>query len=134
QLAPTIQSVLRALAEDDAPITVQSAVAQAAWLQVDIDVDPKYVPGDVIAAVAQALFGPVTLPGTGGLLRPEQLGPDGVVFESVVVRAIMAVAGVAALRTITFNETPLLLGRRPNPGAYFDFASGGVWVNGKSAS
>lgn len=134
QLAPAIQSALRALAEDDAPISAQSATAQPARLDVDVEVDLRHVPGDVVAAVCQALFAAATLPGTGGLLRPERLGPDGVVFESAVVRAVMEVAGVAALRSLGFDATPFIdTGRRPAPGAYFDFAAGGVWVNGQRA-
>jgi hypothetical protein len=134
QLAPAIQSALRALAEHDAPISAQSATAQPAWLDVDFDIDPVYAPDDVIAAVSRALFAAVTLPGTGGLLRPERLGPDGVVFASAVVRAVMDVAGVALLRSLYFDDTPFIqTGRQPAAGAYFDFASGGLWVNGHNA-
>jgi predicted phage baseplate assembly protein len=134
QLALTIQSALRALAEDDAPISARSAPAQSARFDVDVGIDVHYAPDDVIAAVLQALFAAVTLPGTGGLLRPERLGPDGVVFESVVVRAVMDVAGVASLRSMSFDGTPFVeIGRRPAAGAYFDFAAQGVWVNGQRA-
>ncbi|HTE38337.1 MAG TPA: baseplate J/gp47 family protein [Reyranella sp.] len=133
QLVPSVQAALRALAEEDAPITAISAPAQSARLDVDIDADADRVAVDVATAVGQALFAPVTLPGTGGLLRPERLGPDGAVLESVVVRAIMEVAGVAALRALSFDGTPFIeTGRTPMPGSYFDFA-GGVWVNGQRA-
>lgn len=133
QLAPGILAALRALAEADAPIAVRTATAQPAAMAVDIDIDPLQVPEDVIAAVQQALFAPVVLPGSGGLLRPERLGPDGVLFQSSVVAAVMAVAGVAALRTLVFDGTPFVdVGRRPAAGAYFDFESGGVSVNGVS--
>jgi hypothetical protein len=134
QLAPAIQSVLRSLSEDDAPITAQSAAAQWARLDVDIAIDPLFVTEDVVAAVSLALFGPVTLPGTGGLLRPERLGPDSVLYESVVIRTIVDVPGVAALNGLTLNETSFVdVGRKPAPGSYFDFEDGGVWVNGKRA-
>lgn len=134
QLAPSIQATLRDLAEDDAPITAKSASAQPTWLEADIEIDPRDVPSDVIAAVISVLFAAVTLPGSGGLLRPERLGPDGVVFMSVVVRAIVDVAGVAALRSLAFNGNPFIdIGRTPAAGAYFDFAAGGIWVNGQRA-
>jgi predicted phage baseplate assembly protein len=134
QLAPSIQAVLRALAEDDAPITAQSAVAQPARLDVDIAIDARYVPDDVIAAVSQALFAPVTLPGTGGLLQPERLGPEGILYESIVVRAVVDVPGVSSLRGLAMDGTPFTdIGRKPSAGSYFDFAAGGVWVNGKRA-
>jgi len=134
QLVPSVQAALRALAEEDAPITAVSAPLQPARLDVDIDADPDRVTADVAAAVGEALFAPVTLPGTGGLLRPERLGPDGVVFESVVVRTIMEVPGVAALRALSFDGSPFIeTGRVPAPGGYFDFAAGGVRVNGQRA-
>lgn len=132
QLAPTLQAALRALAEDDAPISAVSSPPQSARLDVDIEVDPLQVPADVIAAVGQALFAAVTLPGTGGLLRPERLGPDGVVFQSVLVRCVMDVPGVASLRALDFDRIPFVeMGRQPAAGAYFDFAAGGVWIDGK---
>ncbi|BDB28729.1 hypothetical protein Tamer19_61180 [Cupriavidus sp. TA19] len=132
QLAPTIQAALRALAEDDAPISALSSPPQSARLDVDIEVDSRYVPADVIAAVGHALFAAVTLPGTGGLLRPERLGPDGVVFQSVLVRAVMDVPGVTGLRALDFDGTPFIeTGRQPAAGAYLDFAAGGVWIDGK---
>ena len=132
QLAPTLQAALRALAEDDAPISAVSSPPQSATLDVDIEVDPLQVPADVIAAVGQALFAAVTLPGTGGLLRPERLGPDGAVLQSVLVRCVMDVPGVAALRALDFDRTPFIeMGRQPAAGAYFDFAAGGVWIDGK---
>jgi len=132
QLAPAILATLRALAEDGAPISAHSAPAQPARLDVDVEVDPLHVPEDVVAAVSEALFAEVTLPGTGGLLRPERLGPDGVVFASVVVHAVMQVPGVAALRALGFDGTPFTeTGRVPAAGAYFDFESLGIWVNGQ---
>jgi len=134
QLAPDILAALRALAEADAPIAVHAAAAQPATMAVDIAIDALLVPEDVIAAVQQALFAPVVLPGSGGLLRPERLGPDGVLFQSAVVAAVMAVAGVTELRTLVFDGTSFVdVGRRPAAGAYFDFESGGVSVNGQNA-
>ena len=135
QLAPAIQATLRSLAEPDAPIRAVSAPAQSARLDVDVQMDPLHVPGDVIAAVSATLFAAVTLPGTGGLLRAERLGPDGVLFASVVVRAVMEVPGVTELRSLQLDRTPFTqTGRRPAAGAYFDFATGGVWVNGQRAT
>lgn len=134
QLATPIRAALRALAEDDAPITVISAAAQSARLDVDITVSPDYVADAVAAAVGKALFAPAGLPGTGGLLRPEQLGPDSTLFASVVIRAIMEVPGVTALRALSFDGTPFGdVARVPAAGAYFDFAGGGVRVNGRLA-
>ncbi len=114
QLAPSVLAALRALAEDGAPLSVQVATAQPAALEVDIEVDAAHVPEDVIAAVQAALFAPVVLPGSGGLLRGERLGPDGVVFHSVVVHVVLDVPGVAALNALTFDDT-VFTGSRPLP-------------------
>lgn len=134
QLAPPIRAALRALAEDDAPITVLNAAPQPAKLDVDIAVDPEFVADDVADAVGKVLFAAATLPGTGGLLTPEKLGPDGVVFASIVVQAIMAVPGVAGLNSMSFDDTTFSdIARAPAAGAYFDFADGGIRINGRSA-
>ena len=128
-------AALRALAEDDAPIAVRAAIAQSARLDVDIDTDPDFVAADVAAAMGDRLFGPVTLPATGGLLQPENLAPNGVLFSSVVMAAIVDVPGVAQLRSLVLDGTPFTdVGRTPAAGAYFDFAAGGVHVNGLLAS
>jgi len=134
QLAPSIRAALRAIAEEDAPLSVLVSPAEAASLAVDLDVDSRFVSEAVADAVGQALFAPVILPGTGGLLRGERLGPDGVIFASVVIAAIMAVDGVAALRGLALNGTPFTdTGRVPAAGAWFDFSAGGITVNGRQA-
>ncbi|GEN98738.1 hypothetical protein NSE01_05710 [Novosphingobium sediminis] len=134
QLAAPIRAALRALAEDDAPITVISAAAQSVRLDVAIDVSPDYVADAVAGAVGAVLFAPVGLPGTGGLLRPERLGPDSAVFASMVIKAIMDVPGVTALSALSLDGTPFTdVARAPAAGSYFDFADGGVRVNGRLA-
>ncbi len=135
QLAKAVLAALRALAEEDAPITVRSAPGDPARLDVDVTADPREMPETVVAAVSAALFAPETVPGTGGLLRPERLGPDGIVFQSELIKAIMDVRGVAQLRALTLHRAPFTaIGRAPAAGAYLDFEAGGVWVNGRKAS
>ena len=52
------------------------------------------------------------------LLRPERLGPDGILFQSAVVRAVVDVPGGAAQRALGFDRTPFIeTGRRPAAGA-----------------
>jgi hypothetical protein len=124
---------LRALSEPDAPICVQRSEPQAASMTLSVSIHSDYVAEQVIEAVLAALFEAVTLPGTGGLLRPEKLGPDGVLFASVVVRAVMGVAGVTGIDLIDFDGSAFIEARQPLAGAHFDFAAGGVLVNGVSA-
>jgi hypothetical protein len=133
QLAPTILAALRALSEPDAPISVQRSEPQAAEISLGVTIDGDYVASQVIAAALGVLFAPVTLPGTGGLLRAERLGPDGVLFQSHVVHAVMNVAGIAGIDFIGMDGTAFTEGRAPAPGAHFDFSLGGVSINGVSA-
>jgi hypothetical protein len=133
QLAPTILGALRAVSEPDAPIGVQRSAPQAASMQVGVSIDTDYVSTDVVAAVLEVLFGAVTLPGTGGLLRAERLGPDGVLFQSHVVYAVMNVPGVTGIEYIGMDGSAFSEGRAPAAGAHYDFSLGGVTVNGVSA-
>lgn len=127
QLREIIHARLRALCEPDAPISVVRALPQASWMLIDIDVNPDFVPADVIAAVREALYSEPDLPGTGGLLRAEQLGPEGIVFLSQIAAAVMAVAGVAAMRSVSFDGSAFVQsGRKPALGHYFDFGEPGT--------
>jgi hypothetical protein len=125
---------LRALSEPDAPIVVESSPPQRASLHVGIVIHPDHADEQVIAAVQEALFAEVGLPGSGGLLRAERLGPDGIVFLSHIVHAVMNVPGVDGIGQIDFDDASFVeAGRRPLPGQHFDFAQGGVWINGSKA-
>jgi len=127
QLHGTIHAKLRALCEPDAPLDVIRALPQTSWLVLDVDVDADFLAADVIAAVREALYRKADLPGTGGLLRAEQLGPEGIIFLSRIAAAVMAVAGVSAMRSVSFDGTPFVQsGRRPAAGHYFDFGEPGT--------
>lgn len=134
QLLAPVLSALRALAEPDAPLSVALASPQAARLDVDIGTDPLLDPMAVIQAVQAALYAPVGLPGSGGLLRAERLGPEGVLFQSSVVHALMQVPGVVAVRSLGLDGSAFTeVARQPASGSYFDFEAGGVWINGNRA-
>jgi uncharacterized phage protein gp47/JayE len=134
QLRPTLLAKLRALSEPDAPIVVEASAPQWATLHIGIAIHPDHDDAQVITAVQEALFAAVGLPGSGGLLRAERLGPDGIVFLSHIVHAVMQVAGVDGVDFVHFDRTPFVeSGRRPAAGMHFDFDSGGVWVNGSRA-
>ncbi|MDT8999150.1 baseplate J/gp47 family protein [Paucibacter sp. APW11] len=133
-VVPTVQAALRALAEDGAPLSVQAASAQSARLDVDVSIAADQDPDAVITAIAAALWAPVGLPGSGGLLRAERLGPDGVLFASAVVACVMAVPGVTGLNALRLDASDFTdIGRRPAAGAYFAFEAGGVYINGRAA-
>lgn len=126
QLLPVVRSALRALAEDDVSITVIVASPQPARLDLDVSIHPDHAPANVAAALRQVLCSPVTLPGTGGLLRAERLGPNGVLFQSHVLREVRRVEGVTGVRGLLMDGTPFVqTGRLPELGAYFEFATPG---------
>ena len=127
QLIGPIRSKLRALTETDAPISVVRCLPQQARLAIAIDTHPDYVAKDVIAAVREALYHKPDLPGTGGLLRPDRLGPEGVVFLSEIAEAVMAVDGVTGMQSVSFDWVPFVqYGKRPQPNRYFDFGEPGT--------
>ena len=65
---------------------------------------------------------------------PAAAGCCGPVFASRVLQAIMAVEGVAALEGLSFDGSAFAeVARIPAAGAYFDFAGGGVRINGRLA-
>jgi predicted phage baseplate assembly protein len=121
-LREVIHGRLRSMCEPDAPIAVMRSLPQVSALTLDVEVREEFAARDVIGAVREALYGAPDVPGTGGLLRAERLGPEGIVFLSHIAAAVMDVAGVASLRTVSFDGTPFLhFGRRPALGHYFDF-------------
>jgi len=127
QLVETVRAKLRALTEPDAPISVVRALPQNSHLSIGVAVLPEYTPKDVIGAVREALYRKPDLPGTGGLLRAERLGPEGVVFLSEIAAAVIGVDGVGGMQSVTFDGAPFVQsGRKPLPGKYFDFGEPGT--------
>lgn len=127
QLATSLRAKLRALAEPDAPISVLRSLPQSARLAVALDIHSIYDPVPVIAAVQARLMGEGSdrLGIQAGVLRPEVLGPDGVLFASTVIAAVLQVPGVKGLRSMNFNEAAFTEpARQPSAGYYFDFSNG----------
>jgi len=131
QLREVIRARLRALTEPDAPIAVLRAMPQAARLALDLEIHDDHLDDAVIAAVHEALYAAADLPGTGGLLRAERLGPEGIVFLSQIMAAVMGVAGVTAVRGVSLDATAFTQsGRQPAAGFYFDFGEPGTPTSG----
>jgi predicted phage baseplate assembly protein len=126
-LAEIIRAKLRSLAETDAPIQVLRALPQPSLMQIEVDVDPDHDPAAVRTASRDALYHTADRPGTGGLLRPETLGPEGPLFLSRIAETAMAVEGVVAMRSVSLDGLPFVQwGRKPLPGRYFDFGETGT--------
>jgi hypothetical protein len=131
QLREAIRARLRALTEPDAPIAVIRATPQLAGLVLDLEIHPDHLAADVIAALRDVLYAAADLPGTGGVLRAERLGPEGIVFLSQIMAAVMGVAGVAGVRSVSFDGMPFTQwGRQPALGSYFDIGEPGTNTSG----
>jgi predicted phage baseplate assembly protein len=136
QLSSSILSSLKTMSEPGAPIEVKQSQPQAAVLMANLEIHENYKPEQVIADVQNILYEAPSPGYSGGLLRAERLGPEGVVYNSHVIDAIMEINGVVNIETITFDNTPLEgYGRRPDSEHYFDFgelgsASSGISING----
>ncbi len=123
QVLPLVRTRLRELSEPDAAISVERSQPQPASLELHILADSGYDPSKVAARALLPLYDP---PSDRGILRPERLGPDGVVFLSRVVEALLGVEGVRDLRWASFNGMPFVDGgRRPPAGRYWDFGEPG---------
>ncbi|HTJ46391.1 MAG TPA: hypothetical protein VL463_30005 [Kofleriaceae bacterium] len=112
----TITARLRALSEPNTPIRVAYATEVAATLAIDLELDPRRVPSDVLATVTAALTDATT-----GWLQPAQLGIDRPLFRSALIERLLDLTGVTGVRGLTWNGDPLVgYGVAPGNGAYFD--------------
>lgn len=109
---------LRALADPSTPIRVAYATEKQARLSIDLELDPRRVAADVIAAAESALVG------DGGWLLPAQLGIDRPLFRSVLIERLLAITGVTGVRALVWNRRLLTgYGVSPGQGAIFDLVS-----------
>ncbi len=106
-----------ALAGDPlAHVTVAPAVPVAVSLAVDVVCDPAYLTSDIIAAIELALSNP-----SDGLLAPLNAAIGGAIFRSRIVRAVMAVTGVVAVRSIIANGAEMPAALQAAAGAWLSF-------------
>ncbi|NVB76934.1 MAG: hypothetical protein HOV81_00935 [Kofleriaceae bacterium] len=113
-----VKARLFAITEPSTPIDVAPATAIKPALAIDLEIDPRRIAADVIAAVEQALAG------EDGWLTPARLGIARPIFRSALVERILRVAGVTGLRGLTWNGAAFTgYGKSPGTGAYFDFAT-----------
>ncbi len=117
---------LRGISEPTIPFAVQCAAGIPSHLAVDMEIDARYIAGDVIKNVRTMLMGEEE-----GMLLPRNIGIGRPLFRSRIFEAVLSVPGVLAVRGIIFNGLSFAaFARVPEPGEYFDFRAGGVEVNG----
>jgi predicted phage baseplate assembly protein len=114
----SVEERLHALSDPDTPIAVADATPVTATLEIDLELDGRYVPTTVLATVTAALFG------DAGWLTPAVLGIDRPLLRSVLLADLLTIPGVTGVRALTWNGSALLdYGVAPGPGAYFDLAA-----------
>jgi hypothetical protein len=130
--APLVEAVtkkLRGLSDSVMPIAVEQANALPSVLSFSIEIDPRRLEDDVLAAVRSSL----TDSGTG-LLAPEQAGIGLALFQSRIFDAVLAVSGAIAVNGLLLDGAAFTdYGIDPGPGNFFDFENGGLVLNGKAA-
>jgi hypothetical protein len=118
---------LRSLTDPSLPIVVDRAVGVPLPLKIDIETDPRWRSEQTLAQLRDLLMKPVE-----GWLSPEQQGVGKAIFRSALFEKIQSVKSVTSVRHILWNNEPFNeYGMKPNPGTYFDFEAGGLYLNGK---
>ena len=125
-LDPIITQRLRGMAEEDVPIDVVPATPIPKTLAIQIEIDPRHVAADVVAAVRTALMDSAT-----GLLAPERIGIGLALFRSRIYEFVQRTPGamsVTGLRldNVEFGDWAVT----PGAGNYFDFENGTLLLNG----
>jgi hypothetical protein len=130
--APLVQDItkkLSRLSDSVTPIAVEQAIALPSVLSLSIEIDPRRLEDNVLAAVRSSLMDPDT-----GLLAPEQVGIGLALFESRIFDAILAVPGAIAVQGLLLNGAAFTdYGMDPGVGNFFEFENGGLVLNGKAA-
>lgn len=134
-LAAKISQRVRSLSDPATPIEAAQAqpvlvLNSPVKLSIAIEIDPRRLEGDVLAAVRTALMDTTT-----GLLAPERIGIGLPLFRSRIFEAVLAVPGAAAVTGLLWNERAFdPYGLSPGAGRYFDLENGTLLLNGKAGA
>src|SRR5215831_8127008 len=128
-VAQSVVKKLRGLSDSVTPIEVDQATAIPSTLSLSIEIDPRRLEADVIAAVRSTLMDPAS-----GILAPEHVGIGLALFQSRIFDAVLAVPGTVAVHGLLLNGSVFKdYGVDPGAGNYFDFETGALVLNGKAA-
>jgi predicted phage baseplate assembly protein len=117
-VVPIVKARLLAIAEPNTPIEVTEATRRTPVLAIDLEIDPRRVVADVIAAAKTYLLG------EDGWLTPAQLGIASPIFRSALVERVLRVVGVTGVRGLSWTGIPFSgYGKSPGTGSYFDFTT-----------
>ncbi len=124
----TVKQRLRNVSDPSTPVNVSAAQAKKVDLSIDVSIDPRYMPDQVLAEIRQVLIGE-----SDSLLRPENLHIGRPLFRSQIFEEVLTVPGAVAVRSISWNNKVFdQFGKDPGAGRYFDFEQGILSINGKT--
>jgi hypothetical protein len=128
-IAKSVRQKLRDFSDSVTPIEVDTATPAPANLSISVEVDPRRVDDDVLAALRSVLMNP-----DSGILAPERVGIGAALFESRIFAAVLAVPGAVTVHGLLLNGAPFsAYGVKPGTGNYFDFENGALVLNGRAA-
>ncbi|HEX2854238.1 MAG TPA: hypothetical protein VHO24_13465 [Opitutaceae bacterium] len=125
-LDSTITQRLRGLSEEDLPIDVVPATPLPKTLTIQIEIDPRYLEADVVAAVRTALMDTET-----GLLAAERVGIGLALFRSRIYEFVLRTPGASSVTSLLLDDVEFgEWAVSPGAGNYFDFENGTLLLNG----
>jgi predicted phage baseplate assembly protein len=129
-LAAKISQRVRSLSDPATPIEAEHAEPVTVTFSMSIEIDPRRLEEDVLAAVRAALMDTGT-----GLLAQERIGIGLPLFRSRIFQVVLAVPGTVAVTGLLWDENPFdPYGLSPGAGKYFDLESGALLLNGKAGA
>lgn len=122
----SVRERLLGISEDDTPIEVRLADPDPIPISIDLRIDETFVTEEVRQAVAERLLG------EDGALLPASIGIGTVVYRSQVYSWILEVPGVQAVTWLTWDGAEWTeWAKKADAGVWFDFAGGGLTVDGE---
>jgi len=107
---------LRSDADPNRPVNVQLATEVPMKVSLTIEVDPRYIIDNVVAAALTALTDP-----DAGLFGANRIGIGEVIYKSQIYAACLSVAGAVAVHSLVVKGAPAGVNYRfdPGEGSYF---------------
>ncbi len=119
---------LRGVTEPSTAFDVSPAKPLPSTIQIDVQIDSRYVLANVLRDVRLAL----TVP-EWGVLSENVMGIGRPLFRSRIFSSILSVEGTRSVRNIRFNNLPFAYyGVKPGAGEYFEFGTSGIQLNGSA--
>ncbi|MCG8327014.1 MAG: hypothetical protein MI974_04975 [Chitinophagales bacterium] len=122
QLEITISERLRRLSDPNTPLQVNNATPLLTQLTINLKLDGRYIPEDVIRDVRTQL-----IEQPNGLLRPENQAIGAPFYRSQIFKEALKVPGTIAVSGVFWNKKVLkAYAKKPKAGYYYDFEKGGL--------